>query len=299
MTWREAARARDTRAVLPNFIYIGPDKAGSSWLYKYLTYRNDTYVTPAKDVYFFDRHYGRGLEWYRRQFSNSAGHAVVAEICHDYLFSPLAAERIATDLPDARLMVSLREPVARAYSAYLNLRRHRRAGDSFESALERFPELVENGMYGRALKPFVDRVGLQRIHVGIFDDLQRTPQYFVDNLAEFLGLPPQALPTDLLVPEREAAAGRSVVAVRLARSGAAVVRSAGAPSLVGRLKNSRRVQRALYRPLRREERLPISSETQSHLRRIFTPDLMALSDLTGLDLLSRWGYEAGGKEPQC
>ena len=45
---------------LPNFIYIGPDKAGSSWLHEMLIGHPEVYLTPAKDLYFFDRYYDRG-----------------------------------------------------------------------------------------------------------------------------------------------------------------------------------------------------------------------------------------------
>ena len=45
---------------LPNLAYIGPDKAGSSWLHTMLDHHPQVYVTEAKDLYFFDRFYHRG-----------------------------------------------------------------------------------------------------------------------------------------------------------------------------------------------------------------------------------------------
>ena len=47
--------------VKPNFIYIGPDKAGSSWLHEVLISHDGIFMPPAKDLYFFDRYYDRGL----------------------------------------------------------------------------------------------------------------------------------------------------------------------------------------------------------------------------------------------
>ena len=46
---------------LPNLVYIGPDKAGSTWLFHLLTHHEDVFVTPAKDLYFFDRFFDNGL----------------------------------------------------------------------------------------------------------------------------------------------------------------------------------------------------------------------------------------------
>ena len=59
------ARARMSS---PDFIYIGPDKAGSSWLHEVLLEHPQVFLTPAKGLYFFDRYYDRGLPWYVSQF---------------------------------------------------------------------------------------------------------------------------------------------------------------------------------------------------------------------------------------
>ena len=76
---------------LPNFLYIGPDKAGSSWLHEALLHHPNIFLSEAKDLYFFDRYYDRGLAWYASQFRNAQPiHTVVGEVCPDYLASPVA-----------------------------------------------------------------------------------------------------------------------------------------------------------------------------------------------------------------
>jgi hypothetical protein len=98
---------------LPNFIYIGPDKAGSSWLHEVLFQHPEVFLTEAKDLYFFDRYFDRGLSWYRNQFRRATPeHRVVGEVCQDYLFEPEAAKRIRDCLGEINLMVTLREPPA-------------------------------------------------------------------------------------------------------------------------------------------------------------------------------------------
>lgn len=79
----------------PNFIYIGPDKAGSSWLHEVLLTHHQVFMPPAKDLYFFDRYYDRGLGWYLGQFAGATSdQSVVGEVCQDYLFSSQAPLRI-------------------------------------------------------------------------------------------------------------------------------------------------------------------------------------------------------------
>ena len=58
-----------TTAVRPNFLFIGPDKAGSSWLFRVLGSHPEVYLSPAKDIYYFDRYYDRGIDWYLSRFA--------------------------------------------------------------------------------------------------------------------------------------------------------------------------------------------------------------------------------------
>ncbi len=95
---------------LPNFLYVGPDKAGSSWLHEVLLKHPDVYLTPAKDLYFFDRYYDRGTDWYAAQFRDAGDQRIVGEVCQDYLFHPDAAARIDETLGPVKVMVSLRDP---------------------------------------------------------------------------------------------------------------------------------------------------------------------------------------------
>ena len=67
-------------SVLPNLIYIGPDKAASTWFFQLFRAHPDIFVTPAKDLYFFDRYFEKGMDWYLQQFEGGEGHQIVAEI---------------------------------------------------------------------------------------------------------------------------------------------------------------------------------------------------------------------------
>ncbi len=67
------------KSVTPNFMYIGPDKAGSSWLHEVLLIHPQVYMPVAKDLYFFDRYYDRGMSWYLSQFEG-AGHSIASSV---------------------------------------------------------------------------------------------------------------------------------------------------------------------------------------------------------------------------
>lgn len=117
----------------PDFLVIGAQKSGTSSLLEYLV-RHGSYLRPLlKDVYFFDRDYRRGLEWYLSFYPDLAakrtaerrvgGRVVTGESATHYLLHPWSPTRVRETFPDIRLIVLLRDPVQRALSHYYHNRR--------------------------------------------------------------------------------------------------------------------------------------------------------------------------------
>jgi hypothetical protein len=183
---------------LPNFLYIGPDKAGSSWLHDVLSEHPDIFMTPAKDLYFFDRYFDKGVDWYAHHFTRAGDQAIVGEVCQDYLFHPLAPARIHSVLDDPRFMVTLRDPVDRAFSSYLYMLKMGQSPGTFTQALTSRPELLDHGRYGTGLDRFADLFGEENVYVAVFDDLNADARAFVANLLEWLGVAPLELDEDLM-----------------------------------------------------------------------------------------------------
>ncbi|WP_182523393.1 sulfotransferase family protein [Nocardioides dongkuii] len=274
---------------LPNFLYVGPDKAGSSWLHEMLLKHPDAYLTPAKDLYFFDRYYDRGLEWYAAQFRAARGEAVVGEVCQDYLFHPEAAARIHATLGPVKVMVCLRDPVDRAWSSYLYMRKHGIGPDTFAEALESRPELLEHGRYATGLDRFLERFPRHLVHVGVFDDLEADPQGFLDAVTDFLEIDPLPLEAKDLAARLPAARARSVRLAGAARRSADWVREHDGARLVGMVKRSPLVHRALYQPIDRRAVRPEAGDV-SAVRAALAPEVDALERTFGLPLRESWGW---------
>lgn len=267
----------ESAAPRPSFLFIGPDKAGSSWLHYVLSQHPDCYVPPAKDLYFFDRHYARGWAWYEAHFRDAGTRRVVGELSHDYLFSPEAARRIAADLPRARLVTILREPVERSFSHYLYMIRSGRTRVPFEQALRDHPELVRNSLYARHLAPYLELFGRERLGVFWFDELQRDPERLARRICAFLDLPwREGLEVHRKV--RAAAQPRSFVLARLAKRGANLARQAGLAGLVGRVKHSALAD-LLYRTYPPQAMPQVAPHTRAALQQEFAPDLARLARL--------------------
>ena len=140
--------------ILPSFLVIGAQRAGTTTLFDQLLLHPDLHgpvggrgeVTWAdKEIHFFDERFLLGPTWYRsffpltlqRRWARARGGDVVAgEATPYYIFHPLVPERVAATIPDARLIAVLRDPVERAYSHYQMMRRSKREELSFEDALE-------------------------------------------------------------------------------------------------------------------------------------------------------------------
>ena len=109
---------------LPDFVIIGAQRCGTSSLYSYLIEHPQIAPATRKELHYFDLNYAAGDEWYRSQFPQfpdtpfDGRLTVTGEASPYYLFHPMAAERCASVVPDAKLIVMVRDPVERAYSHY-------------------------------------------------------------------------------------------------------------------------------------------------------------------------------------
>ena len=116
---------------LPNFIVIGAAKSGTSSLHHYLRAHPEVFTPKLKEINFFaydgkhlDVHYwAKTQDEYQRFFDDVGAAIAIGEVAPLYLCSPVAPDNIRRVLPDARLVAILRNPVDRAYSAYLMSRR--------------------------------------------------------------------------------------------------------------------------------------------------------------------------------
>ena len=133
---------------LPDFLVIGAQKAGTTSLYGYLSTHPGIVPAARKEIHYFDLHYAAGERWYRAMFPthhrlaapNGTGHRLITgEASPYYLFHPLAAQRAGALVPDARLVVLLRDPVERAWSHYRHEVRAGRESLDFAAALAAEP----------------------------------------------------------------------------------------------------------------------------------------------------------------
>jgi len=198
--------------VWPNFFIVGAAKAGTTSLYDGLSRHPDVFVSRPKEPHYFTQanppydlrwHFASYIDrqQYLRLFEASGGFRAIGEASTSYLWHPEVAYRIRKQGPDARILISLRDPVERAYSHYLM---HVREGiqnrgfyDALVEDMKRTEEAwaishvyVGKGCYASQVRRYLEAFGSDRVKVILFDDLKRAPEVKLQEVAQFLGLDP-------------------------------------------------------------------------------------------------------------
>jgi Sulfotransferase domain len=280
---------------LPNFLYIGTSKAGSTWLFNALTVHPDVYLASNKGLYFFDTHFDKGADWYLDHFTGADGRSAVGEISHSYLSSPEAPARIEQLNPAMRLLVCLREPVDRAFSDYLDLVKNGQFDGPFDAALEQFPRLVDRGRYATHLQRYVEHFARGSLCVQLFDDLKADAQAYADTVFDFLQITRIDLPPSALRSRMPAGKPRNAGLAAAAKAASRAVKRLGLRRLRSRVKRSVALRQALYQPYA-ADRPTVDPVVAARLRQVFAPEVAALDELLGLPVSERWGYHRDGAQ---
>lgn len=214
----------------PDFIFIGSFKCASSSFHFYLSQHPDIYTSSKKETGFFSLHYAKGMEFYNQFFEGRTNEKIVGETTPTYCFLPYVAERLHKHVPDAKLILCLRDPVERAFSSWLmatGLGRETLPFDeSMQQGKEKYEEMkkilasdkaeefwIENnpdakfaplyitsiiaGEYAQMLKLYHQYFKPEQIKVVFFDDFVKKLDPTLSDIFTFLGV------SDFTVPNKE------------------------------------------------------------------------------------------------
>ncbi|MBN1927333.1 MAG: sulfotransferase [Prolixibacteraceae bacterium] len=198
---------------LPNFLIVGASKSGTSSLYHYLKQHPDIFLSNVqKEGRFFSQMTGnykgpgdniidasitRDINSYKALFDAYNNEKAVGDISPEYLyFHEKAIPLIKQTLGDkVKIIIILRSPVDRAFSAYTHFKRDKRETLSFEEALEEEEErkarnwiwawqYKNSGLYYKQVKAYLDH--FTNVRIIVFEDFKNEPQNVLAELCEFL-----------------------------------------------------------------------------------------------------------------
>jgi hypothetical protein len=178
---------------LPTFLIIGAAKAGTTSLYHYMRQHPDIYMSPVKEPAYFAATSG-GADWirtrqdYEHLFDGATTQRARGEASPQYLNDRAAPERIAADLSGVRLIVSLRNPVDRAYSSYLGRLAAGAERRPVDEAMRRGTYYFDSSLYHAPLAGYFARFDRTRIKVLLFDDLVADTGGTLQQVCDFLNV---------------------------------------------------------------------------------------------------------------
>lgn len=243
----------------PDFVIAGAMRSGTTSLFHWLRHHPRLDPSRVKEIEYFDRHYDRGRAWYRSHFVPRTPGLLSGEATPAYLYESEARTRMANDLPATRFIVSLRNPVDRAFSHFVHNRERDKEPLEFEAALSieaerlgtpagaRTYSYLDRGRYGRQLEALFGMVDRDRVLVLVMErDLIEAPDDGFRRVCSYLGIDEMGVPPEA---RRQVNEARTIRSPRLRRM---AVRLPGrAQNAVARLNTSHRRPPRLEPALRR------------------------------------------------
>lgn len=179
---------------LPNLIVIGAQKCGTSGLHYYLSLHPEVSMSTPKELNFFiaERNWPRGPEWYSRHFDPTA--RTRGEASPNYTAFPQhmgVPERMASVVPDARLVYIVRDPVERIISHWVhNYAKRREKGTISETLLHPNTSYVSRSRYFNQLQRYFEHFDESQILLLEQQDLRDDRAGTLRHLFEFVGVDP-------------------------------------------------------------------------------------------------------------
>ena len=191
----------------PNFFIVGAPKAGTTSLHAQLQSMPGIFMSRIKEPNYFSRtlvpddHQVRPIrdsQKYLQLFDGVTTETIIGEASPTYLADPDAPRLIHDVSPEARILISLRDPVERAFSHYLMMRNNGTARLTFLREFQRGLEHASNrhlvllrpeiGLYHDQVARFVATFGSSRVLVILFEELGADTGAVLRSVLQFLGV---------------------------------------------------------------------------------------------------------------
>jgi hypothetical protein len=183
---------------MPDFFVAGFQKCATTWLYRSLAEHPQIRMPSRHMVHYFDINYHLGHDWYRQQFESDAGELVVGDTTVTYARDQIAVNRMARDAPDARIVLSVRNPIDRAVSHFLHERAKGKTAFSFGEWRENYDcysDWIVPGFYALHLERLQRSFPGESILVLESDDFRSRPGETLESVFALLGVDTDFRPT--------------------------------------------------------------------------------------------------------
>ena len=304
----------------PNLFIVGQPKSGTTALHQFLGQHPEIYMSSIKEPHFFcsdfhlesDRAYGkqrfydfRSESAYLQLFNRARNVKIAGESSTNYLYSHVAAQKIHNFNPDAKIIIILREPAKFLYSLHSHYVKFTEENEpDFLTALaledDRIQEKVvsprvtspsylyysQRVQYYQQVKRYCDRFDPKQIKVIIFEEFKSANDVIFHEVLEFLEVNPNFTPEYTAVnvnKEVKFKAINNIINSPLAKSISKNLLSQEFNEFV----RDNIVEKLLWHQVPKQE---MPEEIKTQLMEQYRPEVVKISELLDLDLISKWGY---------
>lgn len=305
----------------PNLFIVGQPKTGTTALHQFLGQHPDIYMSSIKEPHFFcadfhlesDRAYGkrrffdfRNESAYLQLFAKAKDVKIAGESSTNYLYSQVAAEKIHNFNSDAKIIIILREPAKFLYSLHshyvkfteenepdfltaLALEGDRTQEKSVSSRVTSPSYLYysQRVKYSQQVQRYLDRFGANQIKIIIFEDFKSENERIFREILEFLEVDPNFTPEYTAVnvnKEVKFKAINNFVNSPLIKSISKNLLSQEFNEFV----RDNIVEKFLWHQAPKTQ---MPEEIKIKLMQQYKPEVIETSELLGIDLVTRWGYD--------
>jgi sulfotransferase family protein len=272
---------------LPDFIVAGVRKCGTTWLDQCLREHPGIFMPVAtKELFFFDRYWARGAQWYARYFQRCGAGQRCGEVSPTYFTGDDVPARIKTLLPDVKLVFIFRDPVGRVVSLYHHMLAKGDTTLSLAQAVDSLPELLEEGFYARHFARFRETFPEGAILPLVLDDLQAAGDAALAPLFGFLGVDESFQPPSLRDRAYERREARFAGLARLASGASRGLHALGLHRIVALAKSAGAEKVVLRTP--QAAPAPVDPAIAARLHALYDDDIAQLGRMLGRDLRQIW-----------
>lgn len=293
-----------------DFIGIGAQKAGTTWLFSVLLEHPEICGPRDKELGYF--HYAKinpithtphitlcphessTFEDFCSFFDACPEDAVVGEFTPLYLASKESPSLIHTHLPHAKLVAVLRNPISRAYSHYVHEKHRQGFSFSFEEAIERSPEFLDYGLYGKHLSRWREMFPPEQFHIVLYDDIVSDPSSVISSVYRFLGVDSTYTPALTETYINEGKDKKSHLEMIIRNTLFPLIRNTRLGTWMRHTTKVRLLGETILRRisvLRVQKNTTLSPETVQYLKKYYQSDVEILSKILKRDMVTLWGFD--------
>ncbi|MCD6550433.1 sulfotransferase [bacterium] len=285
-----------------DFIGIGAPRCATTWIYYCLKEHPQICMSEPKETYFFLRK-DIGIKPYSSYFKHCKGEKIKGEFTPMYVYHPEVIEKIKAHNPEVKLICSLRNPIERVYSDYLqsyppSIRNKYPLG----KVVREIKSIINGSLYYSFLSQYYKEFPRNNIFIIIYEDIVKDPLQVCQKLFKFLDVEENFVPFSLHKKYLESK--KEDLRDRTLQAKAAMIRhffQKRQSSPVFRviyefLSQSglgvyilRKINRLSQKPSRKchlDNRPELTQEVRNYLRGIFRKDIEKLEKLINRDLSS-------------